>query len=199
MVATVGVFVDTGSGPSPTPTDTSIYNPNIRFKTADDGVVDTNNPIPIPTSGTRRSFVKWIYLKCTGGPFTQIGGVKFYTDGTTFGTGITVYIGSAGTTAGGTVTRTGASQASYIQATGTVGTDGTEMVALLTPTVTAKVDVVATHPVGTPKTIPISEVSSLILSSGQTTNYIVVQMDVASTASPGDLANRTWTFQYDEI
>ena len=49
MVATVAVFVETGPNATPVPTDTSALGPpNIRFKTADDAVIDANNPIPIP-------------------------------------------------------------------------------------------------------------------------------------------------------
>jgi len=49
------------------------------------------------------------------------------------------------------------------------------------------------------KTVTISEAGAIIDASGETTNYVGAQMDVADTASPGDLADETWTFQYDEI
>ena len=51
----------------------------------------------------------------------------------------------------------------------------------------------------TPKTVTISEQDSEINAIGETSNYIVAQMDVDSTAGPGDLDNEIWTFQYDEI
>ena len=118
MVATVAVFVETGPNATPVETDTSALGPpNIRFKTADDAVIDANNPIPIPAGGDNRSFWKHIFLQATGGTFTQIDNVQFYTDGTGFGTGITVQIGNE------TPTKNSGSTAGYDQATGTVGND----------------------------------------------------------------------------
>ncbi len=191
MVATVAVFVETGPNATPVPTDTSALGPpNIRFKTADDAVIDANNPIPIPAGADNRSFWKHIFLQATGGTFTQIDNVQFYTDGTGFGTGITVQIGNE------TPTKNSGSTAGYDQATGTVGTTGDELTTHAN--VSGKVDAFG-FTSGTPKAVSISESGAIIDTSGETTNYIVVQMDVANTASPGDLADETWTFQYDEI
>ena len=64
--------------------------------------------------------------------------------------------------------------------------------------ITAKTDAFS-FTSGSPKTVTISEAGNIIDASGETTNYVVGQMDVADTASPGDLADETWTFQYDEI
>ena len=191
MVATVAVFVENGPNATPVPTDTSgLGPPNIRFKTADDAVIDANNPIPIPAGADNRSFWKHIFLQATGGTFTQIDNVQFYTDGTGFGTGITVNVGNE------TPTKNSASTAGYDQATGTVGTTGDELTTH--SIVTAKTDAFS-FTSGTPKAVSISEAGAIIDASGETTNYIVCQMDVANTASPGDLADETWTFQYDEI
>ncbi len=191
MVATVAVFVETGPNATPVPTDTSALGPpNIRFKTADDAVIDANNPIPIPAGADNRSFWKHIFLQATGGTFTQIDNVQFYTDGTGFGTGITVNVGNE------TPTKNSGSTAGYDQATGTVGTTGNELTTHVN--ITAKTDAF-TFTSGSPKAVSISEAGAIINLSGETTNYIVCQMDVANTASPGDLADETWTFQYDEI
>ncbi len=191
MVATVAVFVETGPNATPVEADTTALGPpNIRFKTADDPTIDANNPIPIPASGTKRSFWKHIFLKATAGPFTQIDNVKFFTDGTGFGTGITVFVGDE------TPIKTSVSTAGYDQATGMVGDDGDE---LTTHTnITAKTDAF-TFTSGTPKSVTIGEAGAIIDAVGETTNYVIGQMDVASTAGPGDLPNETWTFQYDEI
>lgn len=191
MVATVTVFVETGPNATPVETDTTALGPpNIRFKTQDDATIDANNPIPIPASGTKRSFWKHIFLKATAGPFTQIDNVKFFTDGTGFGTGITVFVGDE------TPIKTSVSTAGYDQATGMVGDDGDE---LTTHTnITAKTDAF-TFTSGTPKSVTIGEAGAIIDAVNETTNYVIGQMDVASTAGPGDLPNETWTFQYDEI
>ena len=191
MVATVAVKVETGPNATPVETDTTALGPpNIRFKTADDSTIDANNPIPIPASGTKRSFWKHIFLEVISGTFTQIDNVKFFTDGTGFGTGITVFVGDE------TPVKNSASTAGYDQATGSVGDDGDE---LTTHTqISGKTDAFSFNST-TPKTVSISEAGAIINAIGESTNYLVAQMDVASTAGPGDLPNETWTFQYDEI
>jgi len=198
MTATVAVYVETGINASPVAVDTTNIQdapPNIRFKTADDPTIDTNNPIPIPASGTKRSFWKHIFLKAVSGTFLKIDTIKFFTNGPGFGTGITVFIGLE------TPVRNSGSTAGYDQATGIVGDDGDEMVAG-TPNhdfISDKDDAFVDFTPSTPKTVTISEQDSEINAIGETSNYIVAQMDVDSTAGPGDLDNEIWTFQYDEI
>jgi len=166
--------------------------PNVRMKTADDATIDSTNPIPIPPSGTRRSFWKQLYLYCATAPSTQVDNVKFYTDGGGFGTGITLYVGEQ------FPTKNSGSDAGYEVAAGTVGQDGDEMVANHGG-ITSKADAFS-FTSGSPLSGPsISEAGNIIDAIGETTNYIVVQMDVADTASPGDLTDETMTFQYDEI
>jgi len=192
MTATVAVFVETGLNATPVPQDTTgLGPPNIRFKTADDSLIDANNPIPIPAGADNRSFWKHIFLQAISpGTFLQIDNVQFYTDGTGFGTGISVQIGNE------TPTKNSGSTAGYDQATGTVGTTGNELTTHAN--VSGKVSAFG-FTSGSPKAVSISEAGAIIDAIGETTNYIVCQMDVANTASPGDLADETWTFQYDEI
>lgn len=204
MVATVAVFFDFGGtdGNPGTQQDTSGLAPvNVRFKTADDSTIDANNPIPIPGAGTNRSFWKQLYLEVTGGTFTQINNVQFYTDGTGFGTGITVNVGDQ------LPTKNSGSNAGYEVATGTVGTSGDDMNSTTNPTtghtgITSVTDAF-TYTSGStfnPGDVnAISEAGNIIDATGESTNYWVFQMDVDNTASPGDLADETWTYQYDEI
>lgn len=50
------------------------------------------------------------------------------------------------------------------------------------------------------KAVTISEAGGIINAVGETTNYLVFQMTVASTAAPiAATPNETGTFQYDEI
>lgn len=194
MVATVAVYVETGPNATPVAVDTTNITgspPNIRFKTADDPTIDANNPIPIPASGTKRSFWKHMFLKATAGPFVQIDNVKFFTDGTGFGTGITVFIGD------GDQIRNSGSTAGYDQASGMVGDDGDELTTH--SSVSTKTEAFGNFDSSTPRTVTISETNAKIENIGETTNYVIAQMDVDSTAGPGDLPNEIWTFQYDEI
>ena len=194
MVATVAVFFDFGgsNGTPATEQDTSSLGPpNLRFKTADDATIDNQNPIPIPSGTAINSFWKQIYLKVTGGTFTQIDNVKFYTDGGGFGTGISTFVGDQ------LPVKNSGANTGYVVATGTVGTSGNAMVASHAG-VSAQTDAFSFDS-SSPKSITISEAGGLMNATNETTNYLVCQMNVASTAGPGNLADETWTYQYDEI
>ncbi len=194
MVATVATFFDlAGVDGTPAPgIDTSgLGPPNIRFKTADDSTIDANNPIPIPTGSPNFSFWKHLYFRVTGGTFTQIDNVLFFTDGSNFGTGIVTSVGDQNP-----INNSG-SQASYILAVGVVGTSGTEMI-IGHSGISSKTDAFS-FTSGSPRTVTISEAGGILNATGERTDYNVFQMSVASTASPGDLADETWTYQYDEI
>ena len=75
------------NGPGPTPTTITAA----RFKTADDPVVDFNDPIPVPAAGTNRSFWKSHELRFTG-TFSEITNVRIFSDGGGF-IGVTTFVG----------------------------------------------------------------------------------------------------------
>lgn len=179
MAATVHVYAHTGVGPTNTNTDT-LGPPNIRLKTNDNTTIDTVDPIPIPAAGTKYSYWKTVTLWAETTPTGTINNIKLYTDGSGFGTGITTYVGDQTTS-------------TYDQATGTPGDTGDEMVAGHDQ-ITSKTNVF-TYTSGSPK-----DVSGSITNpnTGRISDYVVLQMDVGTTASPGDLANETFTFRYDE-
>jgi hypothetical protein len=194
MAATMSVYYDWG-GTDDTPaneTDVDALGPPcIRFKTNDDATIDTNNPIPIPAAGTNYSYWKQIYLYCDVAPSSYINNIKFYTDGGGFGTGIAVKVGDE------TPTKNSGSDGGYEVATGTPGSTGDEMVAAHAD-LTGSTDVF-TYTSGAPKTVSISEGSSQIDFAGETSDYVILQMEVGSTASPGNLTDETFTFKYDEV
>ena len=189
MPATVSVYFDFGGADGAPGTEQDVDAlgaPNLRFKVADNATIDSANPIPIPAAGTNYSFWKHIYLYADSAPDTQIDNVRFYTDGTGFGTGITLNVGDE------MPAKTNASSAGYEVADAAV-----ELAANhggITATTSA-----FTFTSGSPKSVTISEAGSIINAIGETTNYLVFQMAVASTASSGNLADETLTFQYDEI
>jgi hypothetical protein len=195
MVAVFSVYYDT-TGTDATPgasTDVDALGPpTLRFKTNDNTTIDSVDPVPIPSSGTNYSYWKQIYLYCDTAPDTQVDNVKFYTDGGGFGTGITLNVGDE------FPTHTNASDAGYEVATGTSGTTGDEVTAAHA-SVTGVTDAF-TFTSGSPLSGPsISEDSSVINAIGETTNYLVLQLAVISTATPGNKTDETLTFQYDEI
>lgn len=189
MVATIDVYTDFGGAndaPGTEQDTDGLGPPNIRFKYADNNTIDLNDPIPIPAAGTNRSRWKHIYMFCAVAPDTQIDNVKVYTDGGGFGTGITVNVGD------GTQTKTDASSAGY------------EVSDTADEVLTGHADIAAvtdffTFTSGSPRTVSISESGSVIDAVNETTDYIVLSMEVINTASPGDLADETITYEYDEI
>jgi hypothetical protein len=88
MVATVVIQERNGATGAGTTKSTGGGN-QVRFKNAENATVDTNNPMIVPTAGNDYSFEKALQLNATGGTFTTLDNLKFYTDGTnSFGTGV---------------------------------------------------------------------------------------------------------------
>lgn len=190
MVAVFDVKLDRG-GTDANPGNKDTVT-NLRFKTADDNDQDAVNPIPIVTGQTKYSYWRQLYLKCTTAPSTKVDNVKFYTDGSGFGTGITLNVGAQFPT-----NNVGA-DTGYELATGTPGDSGDEVVANHSG-ISSVVDAF-TKTSGSPLAGPtISEASSQIDAINEETNYLVLQLKVEDTASPGTLSAETLTFQYDEI
>ena len=194
MVAVLKVFYDFGGTDTAPGTnqDTSALSPNLRFKTADNATIDTNHPIPVPTTGKNRSYWKQIYLKCSTAPSTQIDNVKFYSDGSSgFGTGIALKIATSFP-----VKNSGANTG-YEVSTGTTGVTGTRLAAVHAGVSTTAS--VFNYTAAAPISPSISESGNIINAAGETTNYVILQMEVSSTASSGALSAETLTWQWDEI
>lgn len=191
MAATVHLFLDT-AGSNDTPgaeTDIDAAGPpELRFKDADDATIDSADPIPIPAAGTFRSRWKQIYIEVTAGSGFTIDNVRFFTDGTNnFGTGVDVDIGDEHP-----VKNSGAN-------TGYEVADVSDEVMTNHADITGVTDVFALSS-GSPRTVTISEAGAVINASGEACNYVVLQMKVASTASPGELpVDEQMTFRYDEV
>jgi len=207
MVATVEIKEITGSEASPTYTlkdDSS--NPS-RYYTADIADSDsTAYPIPIPTTGTNRSFWKSHCLDITVAPDTYIKNVRYYQTWTTsphddwsLGTDGDLIVGvSSSTVADCRTLSQGCPIANYDQATGTVGTTGDAIEtthSYYSATAGKKMSITNFS----------SQNSALMVQSGQVVgnttgkSYIVVtQVIVGSGATQGLKADKTATFVYDE-
>lgn len=159
--------------------------PNLRFKVADNATIDTNDPVPIPSSGTNYSYWKQVYLYCDAAPDTQIDNVKLYSDGTVFGTGVTLNVGNETP-----VKNSGADTGYDVADTASIMTGHTDVTGVTS---------MATYTSGSAKTISISESGNIINAIGESSNYAVLQLAVTSTASPGNLADETITWSFDEI
>jgi hypothetical protein len=186
------VFDNGGSDNNPllnSVTDT-LGPPRLKFKTADDPTVDFINPIPKPVSGIKYSYWKQIYLKCSEAPNTQCDNFKWYTDAIGFGTGVSFKIGTQ------TPIRNAGSKAGYDLATGVIGESGDVMTNH--SDVSASSDAFA-FTLGSPKNVSCSEPGNIINAIGETTNYIVLQVEVINTATVGTPTNTILTWKWDEI
>jgi len=184
MVATMIVRYDSaGSDNNP---GSSATVTKTRHNAEDTNDQDLASPLIIPPSGTIFSFWKQIYLECSVAPDTQIDNVKIYSDGTLgWGTGVVVQVGD------GTQVKTSVSDAGYDVATAQEDmTNHTD--------VSAKTSLF-TFNSGSPRDVTISEAGGIIDAINKTSDYLVLQTDVASTAVPGVKPTETITWQYDEI
>jgi hypothetical protein len=172
MAASVDVQEANGAGPT--------WNivTSARFATMDSYNPGTSNPIPIPTSGTNRSFWKHHALWFSGS-FSQITNVRIYSDGAMWSSGQQSYIAVETLT-----------EAQYAQASGTVGTTGANMVAG-NPNVGSK-QLFNIFTSGSPKVV-----DSGPITSGRC-KAVVLQLDIDNLASAGTLAAETVTWRYDE-
>ena len=191
MAATIHVFFDFGGSVDAPGTEQDVDGfgpPEIRFKDADNATIDTVNPLTIPAAGTFRSRWKSLYIEATAGAGFTIDNVRFFTDRTnSYGTGVDVDIGTEHP-----VKNSGAN-------TGYDVSDVSDEVLTNHADITAVTDVFALT-AGAPRTVTISEAGSVINATGESCNYVLLQMKVADTASPGELpVDETFTFRYDEV
>lgn len=198
MSATFKIMCDYGGvdGTPATEQDTSALSPNLQFKTGDNNLAydsgEANDRIPIPPSGSsaKRSYWKHIYLKCVTAPASFINNVKFYSDGAAVATGVVCKVCTS------TPVRTKLTSTGYKVATGTPGSQGDAYSGTMADA--------ATKTAGSPLSVGVTENPTdedhpnSILNSDETTHYVILQLEVASTAAPGDTAEKTYTFAYDE-
>jgi len=195
MAAVFNVFYDfagTDTNPGTEQNVDALGPPRIRWKTNDNELIDVVDPVPIPAAGLNLSYWKQIYIKCATAPDTQVDNIKFYTDTTGYGTGITLQVGDQ------FPVKNSGSDAGYELATGTPGTSGDDLVT--NHAGVSSVSDAFTFSVGSPLAGPtISEAGSIINAINETSNYLIFQAEVGTTAGPGDKGDETLTFQYDEI
>jgi len=184
---TATVTVEEGNGSTPTWTTVT----TIRFCSSDTYDPQLNYPILIPTSGSNYSYWKNVRLAWTG-DYTQITNIKVYPADTTLDwTGCTLWIGcTEGTFNADNV---GLTDAQYVQATGTQGTTGDEMVA--NHTNVASRDSLFSYSSSSPLTVDTTQYGT----GGGHSKHIVLQLEVSSTATSGVKTGETLTFQWDEI
>lgn len=148
------------------------------MKQADNGTVDTANPVPAVTT----SYSYWVStrLDVTVAAANDVTNLKWYSDGVSAGTGLTV---------SGAKASTGANSG-YRQATSAIVLNNTNHTGLDVASATD----VSTYTSGSPLAI----VGTRGTSTGFFGDYFVYQLAATSSASPGPMTARTYTWQYDE-
>lgn len=177
MAATVTIRRLTGAGPTVSASRTAM-----RASTSDnDYTTETTNPIPIPGAGTNYSYWVSERLNADTSPSGTIDNLRWYTDGANgYGTGVTAK---------------GQEATSYVQATGTAGTTGTQLTTGNHAGITgAPVDIFGLTS-GSPKSLA-GSVSNP--TTGQFGSRFVWQIEVGTTAGAGTLTAETFTWKYDE-
>ena len=191
MVATFSVYFDWGGtdGTPGTSTDIDALGPpTLRFKNADDATIDANDKLVIPGAGTKYSFWKHIYLKCDDADSHTMNNFAIYSDGSnSLGTGIDVKVGLQ------FPTKNSGSSAGY-----EVAAEDEDLVTDHSGISSVATIFNYTSGEATDLDITCSETSNVIDAANETTDYVLSQMEVINTASPGDLTNETGTFSYDE-
>lgn len=187
MVAVFDVETDF-AGSLDTPGTTNQVATNLRFKDADNNTQDLNNPIVIPGAGNVLSRWKHIFLSCSTAPDTQVDGVVFYTTTNPYPTGVVLLAGDETPTHSSTAT-TGYDVSNVSDEAMTNHAD-----------ITASTDVAANYTSsGSSLSVSISETSNIIDAIGEATDYVVLQLQVASTATQGTMPTETLRFEYNEV
>ena len=150
-------------------TATNKTSGTVRMKNADNSTVDTVNPMVIPVSGSDWSFEKWFRLNISVAPAVNIANPKFYTDGAN-GFGTGVLLWAKAVTA-------------YV--TPAEGTVSTGYINAFTYTSGAA--------------LSLDDALGPWTVTGDFGKWLVLLLEVASTATQGSLATETLTFSYDEI
>lgn len=174
MAATVLIERWTGSGAG---TGADITGGTTRMKQADNGTADTNNPVPAVTT----SYSYWVStrLHCTVAPSNLLNNLKWYSDGVSAGTGLTVNAAKAST----------GTNAGYRQATSAVALNNTNHTGL---DVASPTDA-STYTSGSPLSLTGSTSTAIVFG-----DFVIYQLAATSSASPGAMSARTYTWQYDE-
>lgn len=175
MAATVYIRRLTGAGP----TYTNIHSTTNRASTSDNPAPGSNDPIPIPTAGTKYSF--WIVTRLYAftAPTGTINNIKWYTDGSNdFGTGTAMKAQDA---------------TAYDQATGTQGDTGDILNTTNYPTLSGAPTDAFGFTSGAPKSVAGSTTTT-----GDFGDLMVYQIEIISTASVGTAPAERITWKYDE-
>jgi hypothetical protein len=174
MAATVLIRELNGTGENATDKTSG----TVRFKSADNATVDTNNRLTVPTAGTSYSYRKVLRLNVSVAPDVDIDDLEAYTDGSSgFGSGVKVWY---------------AVTSSYTQpSVPSTSNDPPEF-----PGTTAMADLFAAT-TATPIDMDGNNTGPFT-GTGDIGDYLNLVMEVETGASPGTLSAETLTLSFLE-
>lgn len=164
MAATVKIYELTASRAGVDKTSGTV-----RFKNVNSTIVDSNDRLQVPSSGTNYSFTKQLRLYVATAPSVDLQNLAAYSDySNNFGTGIGVQYDTAAT---------------MFKTPASADISGTDLF---------------TSGPSTPIDLDDALASTEFLGTGFKGEILRLQMSVASLANPGQLTAETLTFSYDE-
>lgn len=141
----------------------------VRFKSVSATIVDSENRLQVPGSGTIYSFWKQLRMYVATAPSIDLQNLRAYTDGVnSFGTGIGVQYDL---------------EATKHVTPASLNISGTD---LFTASISTSID------------LDSGLASTAFLATGFKGKLLRIQMSVANTAAPGQLSTETLTMAYDE-
>jgi hypothetical protein len=146
---------------------------NINFGSTDaSGLTPASYPISFATGSTYYSYEKYIGLYITG-TYNKVDNLQYWKSAGTYSTGVSVYVSNTANTAYATPVNTLSSKATNACPTSDPGT--------------ANIGIGGAF------------AGSSVTNATTYSNYVCMQLRVdGSTASPGDMTQLTFSFQYDE-
>ncbi len=171
------VLIEELNGAGQTATDKT--SGTVRFKNADNATVDTADPLVIPSAATEYSFEKFLRLRITVAPNTEITNLEVYLDGASgWQAGVKLWqrIVAAYTT----------------PAVPTQTLDPPQIPVGGTPAAATDAFLLTS---GSPGSLGAGPYSA----TGQIGSYIDLVMEVEIGSTQGTLATETLTFRFDEI
>ena len=175
MAAVPKFYEHNGAGPVVTELSALV------FCSADEYAPVNEHPMVKPSGADNRSYVKTLGFGFSTGPSVSCSDFRLYSDGTISWTGCTWYIGDQLPT-------------SYIQATGTEGLTGTDILTLYTGVITSKT-AFSTYTSAAPKTID----SIKTTGTGVFTKFFCFQVYISSSAVVGALGAEALTATWLEV
>ena len=177
MVATV--LINEWNGSSSAPVQTAKQGGTIRFKNANNAVVNTSSRLIIPTSNREYSFGKWIRLEISVVPSVDIDNLRAYSDGANgWGVGVKGWYATRGVFKNPAIPTETDDPPKGPDTTANM----TDFFSLIS-TAAADMDAINTGP---------------FTSTGDIGDFLALVMEVETSAVQGATPTETLTFAYDE-